>query len=377
MAQPPLPLEEATRRIAAIDRAIAAGYPTLQAACDAASELLGISRITLRSCLPGIKQKYGMEPQPVRKPGPIAKPFTMDALPDVDLTADEILTYRKRQFQQKQAAHEARKLIPINVTIGGPYGIAHFGDPHVDDDGTDLHLIERHMDVVNRTDGLFGASVGDVTNNWVGRLARLYSEQGTTARQAWKLAEWFVSGVSWMYMIAGNHDCWSGGGDPLQWMTRIHPALYEEHGARLALKSPCGRVIRVNARHDFKGHSQWNTAHGPAKAAQMGWRDHLLTCGHTHVSGYQVLKDPATGLISHAVRVASYKTFDRYAEEKGLPDQNIFMCPVTIIDPQYGDDDSRSVTTIFDPEEGAEFLTWKRAKWAAGQRHSEPKKRRA
>ena len=104
MAQPPLPLEEATRRIAAIDRAIAAGYPTLQAACDAASELLGISRITLRSCLPGIKQKYGMEPQPVRKPGPIAKPFTMDALPDVDLTADEILTYRKRQFQLRIAA---------------------------------------------------------------------------------------------------------------------------------------------------------------------------------------------------------------------------------------------------------------------------------
>ena len=106
----------------------------------------------------------------------------------------------------------------------------------------------------------------------------------------------------------------------------------------------------------------WNTAHGISKAVQMGWRDHILTAGHTHVSGYQVLKDPATGLVSHALRIASYKEMDRYAEEKGLPDQNIFKCPVTIIDPAYDDDDCRLVTTIFEPNEAAEYLTWKRGK---------------
>ena len=91
-------------------------------------------------------------------------------------------------------------------------------------------------------------------------------------------------------------------------------------------------------------------------------RDHVLTAGHTHVSGYQVLKDPASGIISHAIRIASYKEMDRYAEEKGLPDQNIFKCPVTIIDPAYDDDDCRLVTTIFEPNEAAEYLTWKRGK---------------
>ncbi len=45
-----------------------------------------------------------------------------------------------------------------------------------------------------------------------------------------------------------------------------------------------------------------------------------------------------------------------------LADQNIFECPVTIIDPQYDDNDSRLVTTIFDPYEAADFLTWKRNK---------------
>jgi len=322
------------------------------------------------------KTKWGLVcPWENDKPSP--KPFAINPLPDVDLSVDEIRLYRKRQFEQKAKAHESRKLITARVQIDGPFGIAHFGDPHVDDDGTDLDLLERHMNAVNRTEGLFGGSVGDVSNNWVGRLARLYGEQGTTAKQAWMLAEWFVSNVSWLYIIGGNHDCWSGAGDPLQWMTRSSHALYESHGARLGLETPSGRTFRVNARHTFPGHSQWNTAHGIAKAAQLGKRDHVLACGHTHVSGYQVLKDPGSGLISHALQVASYKTHDRYADEKGLDDKAIFMCPVTIFDPQYPDDDVRAVHTVFDPEEGADYLTWKRAKWAEGKRHSQPKKRAA
>ena len=125
---------------------------------------------------------------------------------------------------------------------------------------------------------------------------------------------------------------------------------------------PTGKEVRINARHFFKGFSMWNTAHGVAKAAQMGWKDHILTCGHIHVSGYQVLKDPASGLISHALQVASFKIWDSFAEKKGLDDRNIFNAPVTIIDPIYDDDDNRLVTTILNPYEGAEFLTYKRKK---------------
>jgi hypothetical protein len=196
-------------------------------------------------------------------------------------------------------------------------------------------------------------------------LARLYGEQSVSAQESWVLVEWLITSTNWLYLIGGNHDLWSGASDPVKWMARQANSLYEHHGARLGLKCPNGREIRVNARHDFKGHSQWNTAHGPSKAAQMGWRDHILACGHTHVSGYQVVKDPATGLISHALRVASYKTHDRYADEKGLPNQNIFVAPVTIIDPRYADTDPRCITVIFDPEEGADFLTFKRKRKAA------------
>jgi hypothetical protein len=39
---------------------------------------------------------------------------------------------------------------------------------------------------------MYAVCVGDVTNNWVGRLAALYAEQSTTEAEAWKLAEWWL-----------------------------------------------------------------------------------------------------------------------------------------------------------------------------------------
>lgn len=327
-----------------------------------------VSKITLA------RQRYGIaagdtvkSQNAVRNLNPSAtpKPFDLPALPDEKPTADELLERRKKQFSRKEAAKQARKLIGVNVRMDGPIGIAHFGDPHVDDDGTDIARLQRHVGVVNRTEGLFAGNVGDYQNNWIGRLARLYGEQSTSAQESWVLAEWLLGACDWLYLVGGNHDAWSGAGDPIQWITRQQGALFEPNGVRLSLNLPSGRSVRVNARHDFKGHSMYNTAHGVAKAAMMGWRDHILTCGHLHTSGYNILKDPSNGLISHAFRVASYKVFDRHAEGMGLPDQNIFTAPVTIIDPRYPEDDVRFITFIPDLEEGAEYLTFKRSRKAA------------
>lgn len=335
-------------QVAATLEAIAK-HPTQAAAARA----LGISPVTIIHRLRSIEQR---------------KPFEADELPSERPSIGELLDSRRKQFSRKQVASEARKLIRVKVQIDGPFGISHFGDPHVDDDGTNLPMLERDLSIVNKTEGLFAGNVGDYTNNWIGRLARLWAQQSTSAKDAWQLCEWLIHACDWLYLIGGNHDAWSGDGDPLDWITAQSGALYEPHGARLGLELAGKRQIRINARHDFKGHSQYNTAHGVMKAVKFGWRDHILTCGHTHVSGYGVEKDPSTGLISHCLRIASYKQIDRYAIEKGLPDQNIFCNAVTIIDPRFADDDTRCITTLFSVEEGAEYLTWKRRKWAKGGR---------
>ena len=39
------------------------------------------------------------------------------------------------------------------------------------------------------------------------------------------------------------------------------------------------------------------------------------------------------------------------------------ICPITIIDPRYDDDDNRLITTIFNPEKGAEYLNYLRKEY--------------
>jgi len=319
-----------------------------------AADALGIPRTTFSERIKNARrtlEKHGKTQFEVTRP------------PDEKMPTEELVEWRKKQFDRKARNKESAKLLDVKVKVDGPIGIAHFGDPHVDDDGTDIGLLEHHMKVCRETPGFFAANLGDLQNNWVGRLARLWAQQSTSHAQAWQLVEWMLKGCDWLYLVGGNHDAWSGEGDPLKWIMKNANTAFQYHGARLALRFPNKKEVRINARHDFKGHSMWNPAHGPMKAAQGGWRDHILTCGHKHTSFVAgPLKDPANGLLSWAIRCAGYKTYDRYAEELGLADQNAFPTAVTIIDPQFEDDDPRLVTVITDVDEGAEFLTWKRKK---------------
>lgn len=317
-----------------------------------AARLLGITRSAFRRGYNTGEALY--------RENPVRADFEAEPLPRDAVSLDDLIKARKKRFQIKEQARKARRLINVKINMTGPIGILHMGDPHVDDDGTDIEAIDRDLTLCETTEGLFAANVGDLHNNWVGRLSRLYGEQSTSAAEAWQLVEWMVTRVPWLYLLKGNHDLWSGSGDPLEWMRIPGGGVKEAHGARLNLQFPNGNEVRVNARHDFAGHSMWNTVHGATKAFKAGWQDHLLTCGHKHTSGYNILKDPASGLIGHAIRVAGYKRYDRYADELGLPDQNISPSVVTIINPDRSDDDPGMITTIWDAQEGADFLTWKR-----------------
>lgn len=292
-------------------------------------------------------------------------PTSIDHLKDGLPPVEELLAERKRKFRHKKLHHEAGKLTQVRVKIPGPIGILFFGDPHVDDDGTDIELLEHHTRLVRETQGLFAANVGDTTNNWVGRLARLYGEQSTSAAEAWKLCEWFVGSCDWLFIIGGNHDLWSGAGDPMKWIAAQHGAVYRPSEVRIQLNFPgTSRAAIVNARHDFPGHSMWNPAHGVGRAAQMGCRDDILVCGHRHVSGYMPIKDPMSGKISHCLQVASYKVYDRYAMEKGFRDQNISPAVLTVIDPS-AQRETGFIQPFFDIDNGVDYLNFLRRRAAA------------
>lgn len=326
----------------------------------AAARQLGLSESTVRHRV-NVAAARGIVPG-----GSPMKPkaeFEYAKLPEPAESFEELVERRVKQFKKKKAYEDARRLVPVKVKLDGPVGIWHFGDPHVDDDGTDLEQILQDAETVRNTPGLFGANVGDTTNNWIGRLARLWADQGTTHSEAWVLAEGFLKKVDWLYLIGGNHDAWSGASDPIRWIQRGKSAPYMSSEVRLELQFPNGNTCRINARHDFSGHSQYNPAHGPMKATMMGVRDHIAIAGHKHISGHGVLKDPDTGTTCHSWLVAGYKIYDRFALEKGFRDQRISPGVFTIIHPDRPNTHPDFITWHWSMESGLDYLKYIRRKF--------------
>lgn len=318
---------------------------------------LGVSKTTVTKYLRqaglggGVPEGVG----PIKQKREFSVSLPSKIAPEIDV--DELIERRTAAFNRKSRSHDATKLVKVRVSVRGPFGILFFGDPHVDDDGCDWPALRRHVDLCARTPGLFAANVGDTTNNWVGRLARLYANQSTTAREAWALAEWFIKAVRWLFMVGGNHDLWSGSSDLLEWIAAREGTLYQPSQVRIRLETPNGKTFTVNARHDFTGNSQWNSAHGAMKSLLMGLRDDVAVCGHKHTSGWGVIKDPHTGRVCHALQVASYKRIDDYARDGNFRDNSVSPCALVVFDPDAPIGSPEAVTPFWSAEAGAKYLT--------------------
>lgn len=293
------------------------------------------------------------------------KPFPEIAVPPSPmLSADELIKQRETRWHQRKKHEEARSLIPVRMPELAPIGILVHGDPHTDDDGTNLPLLMRNADLVARTPGLFAATVGDAQNNWVGRLVRLYAEQSTTAREAWVITEEWIKrhGRKWLFFVFGNHDMWTGPNDPLQWILRMQAVqLAQEWSVRIALQFPGGPAVRIHCAHDFPGSSMWNPAHAVSKSLRLGKRDHVALCGHRHHFGYQPVSDPETGGLLHALRVGSYKEYDTHARQLGH-EGPAYPCVMVTIDPTQPESAPDRIKWFLDPEVGAGYLTFLRSR---------------
>jgi hypothetical protein len=335
-------------------------YQANEANQRAASEALGISRSALQDRLRMAKAR-GMIHEAPAPEVPQAAP-----LPDPDLPIEQLVTYKKSAFERKHATVLAKRWRRFNVPTHGPYALMFVGDPHLDDDGCNLPLWEDHCELMAGTEHLYAVNIGDTTNNWAGRLARLWANQDTSAHTAKRLVKHYLAerGIPWFLWLHGNHDMWDGpvGRDVFE---RHSPeyVVMEDWQAKITLASPNGREIRLWAAHNFKGNSIWNNMHGLERAAQMQDWAHLYVAGHHHDSGYRQGENPHRGFVYNLLRVRGYKFIDEYADVHGFGNHAYGASGVAVIDPDG--DKLNAVTCFLDPHEGADFLAWKRRKAAA------------
>jgi hypothetical protein len=319
----------------------------------AAARETGIPYTTLRSHRDGAK--------PRKAPAePVTNDIEFPDLPSSELPPEELIDQACKRFATHLAAREARRWFEVKVKTNQPIGVCFMGDPHIDNNGCNWPLLREHIRILEETPGMYAVGIGDLTDNWVGRLVRLYADQEMSKKQAWKLAAYLLKGtkIRWLCHLLGNHDAWNDGPYIIKANSPIVPV--EDWQSRFQLVFPNGKRVRIHAAHDFPGNSIWNPQHGPQKAAMLLEQADIYACGHKHNWAVNEGENSQRDFIYWLVRTRGYKFIDSYSDQLGYGSQRYGASVTAIIDPPS--DGPRKIRCFPELEEAAEFLTWKRAR---------------
>lgn len=279
-----------------------------------------------------------------------------------DIPVEEIIDIMCRRYERRRSYADHKKWRSIKLDSDQPICLVWLGDPHIDDNGCDWPKLREDLDTIKNTKGMYGCSLGDHLNNWVGRLARLYANQDTSQDTAIKLVKWFFQYINWLIIINGNHDMWLKQGDPIKWLAKQYQ-VNDDWTVNVKIQFPNEKVFRVTASHDFGGHSQWNPLHANIKAAKFGGNSHLYIAGHRHNWALAQVELPEKDQTVWLARAKGYKTMDEYALTKGYAEQKYGHAISCIINPK-SESETGFVQCFPDVQEASEYLKFLRRKYA-------------
>lgn len=292
-----------------------------------------------------------------------------EPLESCEMPIDELIESRIQASQRKiKSTAKHKKTIELPAE---PVGVVVFGDVHIDNDGCDFKSLMSHVRLIQETEGILAVQIGDMQDNWIGRLQRNFADASITASDGWRLSEWLLgsgendAGLQWLALIGGNHDSWANapGLDPLSWLSkRCGIIAYAPDEIRLTLTwkgHPDLDPIVWILRHHFSGQSWFHPTHGPHKEAMLDGECHVTVAGHIHQWG-ELTTEQRHGRINTALRVRGYKRADSYAKMKGFYEQDHGESCLVVLDP-FADGPGR-VTTFWDLKRGCEFLTMLRGR---------------
>lgn len=302
---------------------------------SAAARALGVHRNTYVNRLATAQrlEAEGKLPPPTESPLKAKLPdFGSD-----DIPVEEIIDHMDRRYRRRVDYKEKREWFDIPMRDDLPIGLAFVGDPHLDDDGCAWPLLREHVELL-KVPGVHAINIGDSSNNWAGRLMRLYANQESSKKTAYKLVRWLMhdAGVNWLLWLAGNHDAWGDGAAVLHEMARDVIEVFDWQ-AKFVLTFPGGFECPVWAAHSFKGTSIYNPVHGAMRAAKFGQKcPRILAQGHHHEysSFHGIYED--LDLDYWAVKARGYKFLDSYADLHQFGSNSYGATVLALIDPATG-----------------------------------------
>ena len=267
---------------------------------------------------------------------------------------DDYISARARRvqaYQEKKRKGDWRK--PVYTRLSPePYRLKVFGDPHLDADGCNFELFEKHWLEMSVEDRVYGICVGDWFNNWLRVLSHLWKDETSRPSDAWLCLEYLMEqrGDALIAACSGNHDDWSHGPvDPVDHLMKRHGVLYRKGAIRVAVDHEGCDPMFWAIRHKWQGKSMYSAGHWGVRANREGWRDALLVGGHIHQDDTRLIRHN-DGFVSHVCQVSTFKEFDEYVDVHGFNGQRISPVWDLVIDPRRTETDPERIKVFWDSE---------------------------
>lgn len=194
-----------------------------------------------------------------------------------------------------------------------------FGDPHLDNPGTDLDLFEQEIQRLDASQHVHGVCIGDMFDNWVRALA-FAGQSSTDPYAAWIVFEDMMDHNPLDALVLGNHDVWnSGTANVLVEFCRARGIVVRRSGATFLAQIEGCAPLTIAARHQWRGNSMYSEAHSLKRAAMQGHTDaDILVGGHFHQGENRTHVRPHDGRVSKLVMLDAFKRLDDYANDRGF-----------------------------------------------------------
>jgi hypothetical protein len=298
-----------------------------------------------------------------------------DAFDDQEVDPQKVWDAVIELQNQLRKKNTAKKDVHVNFETNEPIGFFFMGDLHVGDVGTDHAALLRDIELIQKTEGLYGSMGGDYINNFILGGKKIKNHEVLPVEAAWDLTADVFERLreSLLMILLGNHDEWTDVAAEIDKVSEIVAKIgvpYGKHGSNLHLGFPDGQQYKIRLRHKYMFNSSQNLL---SSVKQMYRWDDPFDIGvlhHLHTPGIEMFPAPERGMC-WAIRPGSYKVEDDYSYALGYSTNGFGMSrtfgteqscrysvPVAILYP--GERRIHVAPTIKD---GVDYLSYAREKY--------------
>lgn len=281
--------------------------------------------------------------------------------PDSPPTDPKKLWERAKEATAEDAERFSKqRLASATIDDPRPIAIAAISDQHISGGGAvDLHRMEADARLIAKTPGLYALLGGDGVDNHIKHRSGMVSRSGRV-KDDWRRFDHYLGffGDSILGMVSGNHDDWTRDFtdvDQVQALAQKHRIHYAPDELLLSVQVP-GQTYAVKIRHQYRFNSQFNLLHVVKRLWEMGQDpfDIGIVCHH-HEVGLELFTKQGRDV--WGARPGAYILGSSYTRRFGY---NIARpaCPTFVLWPH-----ERRIVGFKDVRDGADYLTWARAKY--------------